>query len=89
MPAVLEHDPDIILPMAGTNDFFFYRTDPNDPTHGCNATTGIRRMRDLLTSIFLTAPTTHILLSGVTYVLSRHMHLPYGCYCLRLFRSKR
>ena len=63
--AVLDHQPDLITLMAGTNDFFF---NGNDPTKGCNASIAIDRMRVLLDSIFDASPSITVLLSGVTHI---------------------
>jgi len=59
------HMPDIVLLMAGTNDFFFSHNDP-DPTLGANATEAVSRMDSLLGILFSVQPACHVLLSGVT-----------------------
>lgn len=66
--AVSIHVPDIVLLMAGTNDFFFSHNDPDDPTLGANATEAVKRMDTLLGDLFSAHSSCHVLLSGVTNI---------------------
>jgi len=65
--AIMENaQPDIVLFMAGTNDFFW---PVNDPHHGCRTTACVTtRLRKLLDLTFTAVPTTTFLLSTITHI---------------------
>lgn len=60
--AITRHQPDVVLFMGGTNDFFFA------PPTGTNATGALVRLRTLLDIAFAASPRLTFLLSTVTHI---------------------